>query len=347
VPLSSAHCSGEAVVNATRIAHVIIALALLAATVTATRPARAEVSEVKVPLGAGGFGFLPLHMMKKHALIEKHAAKAGVTVTVNWSDVGGPSVMNEALLSGSADFISAGPPAFLTLWDRTRGNIAVKGVAAMSSIPMYLNTRAEHLRKVEDLRPGDKMAVTAVKVSIPSIVMQMYARQKFGAAETFRFDPYTVSMTHPDAVIALLSGRTEIVAHYASAPFHQRELKAPAVHTIMTTSDVMGGATTFTMISTTAKFHDQNPKVYAAFVGALSEAMDMIRRDKTAAAEVLLESMGGKGWSVAELAAMLDEPDTRYTTTPENVMTYAEFMHEIGTLRNKPASIDDLFFAAK
>jgi NitT/TauT family transport system substrate-binding protein len=337
---------GGDIVNASRIAHVI-ALTLLAATVAAPRIASAEVSEVKVPLGAGGFGFLPLHMMKKHALIEKHAAKAGVTVTVNWSDVGGPSVMNEALLSGAADFISAGPPAFLTLWDRTRSNLAVKGVAAMSSIPMYLNTRAEHLRKVEDLKPGDKMAVTAVKVSIPSIVMQMYARQKFGAADTFRFDPYTVSMTHPDAVIALLSGRTEVVAHYASAPFHQRELKDPAVRTIMTTSDVMGGATTFTMISTTAKFHDQNPKVYGAFVGALGEAMEMIRTDKTAAAQVLLDSMGGKGWSVAELAAMLDEPDNRYTTAPENVMTYAEFMHAIGTLKNRPASIDDLFFAAK
>src|SRR5262249_45074644 len=153
---------GAVAVNVTRIARVI-ALALL---VAAPRLACAEVSEVKVPLGAGGFGFLPLHMMKKHALIEKHAAKAGVTVTVNWSDVGGPSVMNEALLSGSADFISAGPPAFLTLWDRTKGKIEVKGVAAMSSIPMYLNTRADHLRKVEDLRPGDKMAVTAVKVSI-------------------------------------------------------------------------------------------------------------------------------------------------------------------------------------
>jgi sulfonate transport system substrate-binding protein len=297
-----------------------------------------------VPLGAGGFGFLPLHLMKKYGLIEKQAAKAGVPVTVNWSDIGGPAIMNEALLSGSADFISAGPPAFLTLWDRTKGNIEVRGVAAMSSIPMYLNTRAEHLRALDDIKAGDKMAVTSVKVSIPSIVMQMYARTKYGAAETFRFDPYTVTMTHPDAVIALLSGHTEIVAHYASAPFHQRERKDPAVRTIMTTTDVMGGATTFTMISTTAKFRSQNPKVYAAFVAALKEAMDMIRADRRNAAEVLLESMGGKGWSVAELVGMLEEPDTRYTTEPENVMTYAGFMHAIGSLKNRPASIDDLFF---
>jgi len=28
--------------------------------------AKAEVSELRVPLGAGGFGFLPLHIMKKY-----------------------------------------------------------------------------------------------------------------------------------------------------------------------------------------------------------------------------------------------------------------------------------------
>ena len=29
-------------------------------------PAKAEISEMRVPLGAGGFGFLPLHMMKQY-----------------------------------------------------------------------------------------------------------------------------------------------------------------------------------------------------------------------------------------------------------------------------------------
>jgi NitT/TauT family transport system substrate-binding protein len=43
---------------------------------------------------------------------------------------------------------------------------------------------------------------------------------------------------------------------------------------------------------------------------------------------------------------MLDEPTTKYTTQPENVMKYATFMHEIGSLKNQPASIKDLFFSA-
>ena len=313
-------------------------------TALASFSVHAEVSELKVPLGAGGFGFLPLHMMKAHNLIEKQAEKAGVNVKVNWSNIGGPSGMIDALLSGSADFISAGPPSFLILWDKTKGNANVKGVASMSSIPMRLNTRAEHLKTIDDLKAGDKIAVTSVKSSIPSIIMQMYAVQKYGKDQAFKFDPFTVTMNHSDAAAALLSGTT-ITGHYASAPLDQRELKSPGVRTIQNTDDVMGGSTTFTMISTTQKFHDQNPKVYGAFVAALKEAQDMIAKDKPGAVKVLIESMGGTAAGSSEdMLAILNDPKTKYTLQPENVMKYANFMNSIGSLKNKPAVIEDLFF---
>lgn len=306
--------------------------------------AHAEISELRVPLGAGGFGFLPLHVMKANSLIEKHAEQAGVKVKVNWSNIGGPAGMIDALLSGSADFISAGPPSFLILWDKTKGSANVKGVASMSSMPMRLNTRAEHLQTIDNLKAGDKIAVTSVKSSIPSIVMQMYAVKKYGKAEAFRFDPYTVTMNHSDAAAALLSGKT-ISGHFASAPLDQRELKEPGVRTIMNSDDVMGGSTTFTMISTTQKFQDQNPKVYAAFVKALKEAQILIMQDKDSAVKVLLESMGGGAGSAGDMMAILNDPTTKYTLQPENVMKYALFMHEIGSLKNRPATIGDLFFS--
>jgi len=311
---------------------------------TSASMAHAEVSELRVPLGAGGFGFLPLHVMKANSLIEKHAEQAGVKVKVNWSNIGGPAGMIDALLSGSADFISAGPPSFLILWDKTKGGANVKGVASMSSMPMRLNTRAEHLQTIDNLKAGDKIAVTSVKSSIPSIVMQMYAVKKYGKAEAFRFDPYTVTMNHSDAAAALLSGKT-ISGHFASAPLDQRELKEPGVRTIMNSDDVMGGSTTFTMISTTQKFQDQNPKVYAAFVKALKEAQTLIIQDKEAAVKVLLDSMGGGAGSVGDMLAILNDPTTKYTLQPENVMKYALFMHEIGSLKNRPATIGDLFFS--
>ncbi len=324
-----------------RLHGLILAIAMAAAPLAA----RAEVTELRIPLGAGGFGFLPLHMMKEHKLIEKHSAAAGVPVTVNWANIGGPSVMNEALLSGSADFISAGPPAFLTLWDRTRGTpVAVKAATSMSSMPMYLNTSAEHLKSIDDIKPDDKIAVTAVKVSIPSIIMQMHALAKYGKAEAFRFDRNTVSMTHPDGVIAMVTGNKQITAHYTSPPFHHREIKEKGIRTIQTTSDVMGGSTTFTMISTTERFQKANPKVFGAFLAAVKESFAMIEKDKAGAAKVLLASMGGKGWELDELVAILNDKDIKYTTSPENLMKYADFMNSIGTLKNKPANWKEMFF---
>lgn len=303
----------------------------------------AEVKEVRIPQGAGGLGFLPLLEMEKYQLIEKHAKALGLdNLKVRWISVGGPAVVNDALLSGAADFTAAGPPAFLTLWDRTTTSLKIKGVAAMASMPMYLNTRIDSLKKLEDLTEKDKIAVTSIKVSIPSLVMQMYAKSKYGTSQATRFDRYTVTMTHPDAVIALLSG--SISAHFTSPPFYQRERKDPRVHTILTSNEILGGSTTFTMLSTTSKFREQNPTVYKAVMQALEEANQRIVADKTAAAELFLSTTAQKGFTVQEITAVLADKSSKFTTTPENIMKYANFMNEIGSIRNKPSSWKDLFF---
>jgi NitT/TauT family transport system substrate-binding protein len=320
--------------------------AIVAAVVLGFWPtlAKAEVDELNIPLGAGGFGFLPLHMMQKYKLVEKYASENGVKITVNWANIGGPAAMNDALLSGSAHFISAGPPAFLTLWDRTRTNIGVKSIGAISSMPMHLNARISQLKELDSITPEQKIAVTSVKVSIPSIIMQMYAFKRYGKGQLFRFDPFTVTLQHPEASISLLSGSGIIVAHWASAPFDERELKDPGVKSVMNSDDVMGGSTTFTMMSTTSRFQRENPKVFDAVVRALKRAQEMIGEDRRNAAAVLLEAMGEKNWTVDDLVAILAEPGTKYTMRPENVLTYANFMHEIGTLKSKPKELSEVFF---
>jgi NitT/TauT family transport system substrate-binding protein len=319
-------------------------IACLAAVLSAT--ARSEVSEVRFPIGAGGVGFLPLLVMQKYGLIEQYAKAAGIgNLKVRWINIGGPAVMNDALLSGSADFIAAGPPAFLTLWDRTITSAKVKGVAAMTSLPMYLNTRSQNMKKLDDITERDRIALTSIKVSIPSLAMQMYARQKYGPGDVYHFDKFTVTMTHPDGVIALLSGSGAVDAHFTSPPFAQRERKDPRIHTILTTDDVMGGSTTFTMVSTTTKFREQNPKVFGAVLQALEEANRRIVADKKTAAEILLASTGGeKGFSVNEIVEVLNDPHVKFTTTPENVMKYAIFMHDVGSIKNRPSSWKDVFF---
>ena len=168
------------------------------------------------------------------------------------------------------------------------------GIAAMSSIPTYLNTTNPNIKALRDITEKDKMAVNAVKVSIPAIVMQMAARQEFGDQRNLSLRQHTVSMTHPDGVAALLSGISEINLHFTSVSFDVREIKDPRVRTIMSTDDVMGGSTTFTMLSATKKFRDENPVTYKAIVRALKDAVDYINRDKRGAAQVYFDSSAAK-----------------------------------------------------
>src|SRR5215469_12515879 len=151
-------------------------------------------------------------------------------------------------------------------------------------------------------------------------------------------------MTHPDGVIALLSGSGAITAHFTSPPFHQRERKDANVRTIMTSDEVMGGSTTFTMLSTTTAFRENNPKVYVAVLKALDEAIDVIVSDKEDTADILLASTAEAGFSRDEIVAVLNDPSVKFTTTPENVMKYCEFMNDVGSIKKRPGSWKDLFF---
>ncbi|MCP5144188.1 MAG: ABC transporter substrate-binding protein [Gammaproteobacteria bacterium] len=299
---------------------------------------------IRIPLGAGGIGFLPLYVMRDRQLLEQHAAAQGVDdLKVDWLDLGGPAAMNDALLSGAVDVIAAGPPAFLTLWDKTQGTLNVKGIAAISALPMYLNSRSPTFASLDVISDRDKIALTSIKVSIPAIIMQMYAADRFGAAEAERFDRYTVSMAHPDGVIAMLSGTGDITAHFTSPPFHQREVRDASVQTILTSDQVMGGTTTFTMLSTTEAFLQANPELVAVIVTALSEAQEWITREPAAAAEILMRADGNAGLSKAEIAALLQDPAIVFSATPANVMRYATFMHSIGSLKHLPESWQSLF----
>jgi len=81
--------------------------------------ARAETEVIRIPRGAGGVGFLPLLIMEQRGLVERQARALGAAnLRVDWIKLGGPAVVNDLLLSGAA--VVAGPPAFLTLRDRTR-----------------------------------------------------------------------------------------------------------------------------------------------------------------------------------------------------------------------------------
>jgi len=304
----------------------------------------AEVSEVRITKQYG-MGFLPLMVMEDQKLVEKQAKAAGLgEVKGVFMTLSNPAAMNDGLLSGQIDFGTNGPPAIITIWARTKGSgNEVKGVAGMVLTPMWLNVNRPEVKSIRDFTDRDKIAVTAVKVSIPAIIMQMAALKEWGKENYARLDALTVSMSHPDAMAAFLSKR-DITAHFTSPPFMYRELEQPGIHRIMSSDDVMGGPTTFSNLYSTSKFHDANPRTFKAVLAAFSEAIDLINQDKKAAAEIYLKVSGDKKSTVAEIQKQIEDPNLLFTTTPRNIQKYADFMFEVGSIKTRANSWKDIYF---
>src|ERR1700719_723538 len=119
---------------------VSLAIGALVAVTLATA-AGAEVNSVRFARQLG-LGYLQFYVMQDRALVEKHARQAGLgEIATQWSPLGTPTALGDALLTGSVDFIGVGLPAFLTLWDKTRATLDIKAVVALNCQPAYLNVR--------------------------------------------------------------------------------------------------------------------------------------------------------------------------------------------------------------
>jgi NitT/TauT family transport system substrate-binding protein len=307
--------------------------------------AGAEVTNLRVARQYG-IGYLQIMVMEHDKLVERQAKARGLgDVTLTWSTFADGTVASDAILSGNLDFAAGGLGSFVTLWDRTRGSLAVKGVAALNSMPMFLNTRNPNIKSIGDLTDQDRIAIAGVKVSSQATTLQLAAAQTFGDANWSKFDYLTVNMAHPTGMQALLSGRSEITAHFTSPPFQYDELKQPGMHTVLNSYDVWGGPQTFVAVWTTSKFRDENPRMFAAFLAALREATDFINSNREGAAGIYLKMTGDKSKSAEELGRMLADPQLRFTLTPENVVKFAAFKVRVGTVKIKPDSWKDLFFS--
>jgi NitT/TauT family transport system substrate-binding protein len=332
---------GRKSMKLSRSKHVVNMLLALALLIAAVAPARAEVREVRLAKQYG-LSYLSLIVMEENKLIEKHAKQAGLGgIKVSWATFGSGSVMNDALLSGRVDFASGGVTPLLKLWEKTKGK--VKGVAAIDSIPIYLNSDNPAVRSIKDLSDKDRIALPAVKVSIQAVTLQMAAAKLYGQNSYDRLDRLTVSMKHPDAMAALLSNKSDITAHLASPPFMFQELEDPRVHTILNSFELLGGPHTFDVVWAHKRFLDANPRTYAAVFAALEEAIAIINRDKRAAAELYVKASRSKE-SVDVIYGYLTKQPLSYTTTPLNITKFSDFMYQTGSIKIRPKNWKDLFF---
>jgi NitT/TauT family transport system substrate-binding protein len=320
---------------------LIVGLGGAAAAGFAAPALRAQPREVRLA-EQFGIGYLPLSIMKVRKLLEAEARARGVEVTTAWIRFAAGTAINEALISDNLDFASGGVGPLLTIWARTRGNLDVKGVAALNSMPLYLNTINPNVKTIADFTEKDRIALPAVKVSIQAVILQMAAEKAFGPGNHTRLDHLTVSMSHPDGMAAMLSGRSEITAHFSSAPFQYQQLADPRVRRVLSSYDVLGGPHTFNSVWAMGRYRSGNPEIMAAFIAALDRAMGMIKDDPEGMAELWIADQGSR-LSKDDAVKIIRDPENAWTTTPQKIMAFAAFMHRNGSIRVRPERWQDIY----
>ncbi|MDU1808391.1 MAG: PhnD/SsuA/transferrin family substrate-binding protein, partial [Bradyrhizobium sp.] len=214
----------------------------VAALLGATGASLAEVKEVRLSKGYGIL-YLPLIVMEDQKLMEKHAEKAELgPFKVSWQLLDGGNIINDAMMAGSLDIAGTGAPGFITLWAKAKGIPAVEvvGVSGLSSTSLWMNTNNPEIKSLKDFKAGDKIALPGIKTSLSAVMLQMMAAHEFGKENYAKLDPMTVGLPHPEAVAALISGKTEITAHFTSPPFSYIELKDSKIHRVANSADVLG-----------------------------------------------------------------------------------------------------------
>ena len=319
-------------------------LLTMAAMLGAAAQAWGEASEIRLAKQFS-MGYVQFNVLEHEKLIEKHARALGLgDVKVTWATFNGPDAMNTALLSDQVDVVAGGVPGLVTLWAKTAGTPQeVRGISALSSQPFLLNTRNPAVKTIRDYTDADRIAVPAVGVSVQAVTLQMACAQTFGKENYNKLDKLTVSMSPPDATVALLSGAGTVTSAFSVPPFQQQQLQNPAIHTVLNSFDVLGGSHSFTVAWTSRKFHDANPKLYRALVDALAEATKVLNADKRAAAALWIQDSKSK-LPLDMVYSVLAGPQVKWTLVPENTMKYASFMKDVGSIKTVPASWKDLFF---
>jgi NitT/TauT family transport system substrate-binding protein len=317
-------------------------LATLTCLLCAALPARAEVSEIRITRQPGVL-YLPMILLETGKLVEKHAAAMGLgDVKTNWITFNSGGAATDALLAGNVDFVTSGASNMLLLWDRTKGG--VKGVAACGGMPMYLLTRNPDVKTLKDFTAKDKIAVPTIKVSSQATILQMAAEQAFGEGQANKLDAITLQLGHPDATLSLLSPSSEVNSHFSLPPYQNIALKDPSVHKVLSSLDVFGGPVNNAVVFATAKFHDANPKIMAAVMAALTEAMQIIKSEPKKAVDIYLSQVKEKV-TPEELVEILKEPGVVFDVAPVGMGKFAAFMAKAGTLKTAPAGWKDFFFS--
>jgi NitT/TauT family transport system substrate-binding protein len=324
----------------------VLLTASMSATTIAVVDARAETNQVRIA-STYGLAQLPGRLAYEMQFIEKHAKRLGLPdLKVTFQPVSSGIVVSDLLLSRNADVGVGGNVPLFSLWDKTSTAQKVRGIMSFSRANMFLLTVDPRIKSMRDFKDTDRIAMTDVRSTTYSMVIQMAAAKEYGWDQRARYDQLTVAMGNNEALAAMLSGRMEVKSHMTILPHSTMELKSGKVRILLNSKDLLGDTYTTVASFATSRFKQENPVAYAAVVAGLQEAIDFINAKPREAAELFIKKEPFTG-TLDELVEMMEgktADELSFNSTPNTTELFTDFMHKSGTLRNRPASWKDIWF---
>ncbi len=259
-----------------------------------------------------GLAYAPVQLVKELQLLEESKPE----LKVEWKQLSNTTSIRESMLAGEVDIAFMAIPPFLIAKDK---GMDWKIMAGLSESPLGLMTNRNYINSLADFKAEDKIALPQPG-SIQHILLSMAAQREF--SETDKFDSQLLTMSHPDAMNALLVGR-EVAAHFASPPYLFLESREENIKNILSGSEAFGGNFTFIIGVSTEKFYQQQSKNYTLFYKALMKAIEFMDQNPDRAAELLADNYD---LSQAEMKEYLSWPGMKFTSEIKGLEKFLDFM---------------------
>ncbi|MFN2340828.1 MAG: ABC transporter substrate-binding protein [Halanaerobium sp.] len=280
-----------------------------------------------------GLAYAPVQLIKELKLLEESNSE----LKVEWKQLSNTTSIRESMLAGEVDIAFMAIPPFLIAKDK---GMDWKIMAGLSESPLGLMTNREYINSLADFKAEDKIALPQPG-SIQHILLSMAAQREF--SETDKFDNQLLTMSHPDAMNALLAGR-EVAAHFASPPYLFLESREENIKKILSGSEAFGGDFTFIIGVSTEEFYQQQFENYTLFYKALMKAIEFIDQNPDRAAELLADNYD---LSQAEMKEYLSWPGMKFTSEIKGLEEFLDFMTAEAYLEENDYQHSELIFKKK
>ncbi len=268
-----------------------------------------------------GIAYAPLNIMKEKGILEQKLPG----VTINWQQFGGPTAIRESMMNGEVDFGFMGIAPVLIGIDN---GMEWKYATGISSNQVAIVTDSPDKKTLADFTEEDRIAILSPGCT-QHVLLCMLAKEQLG--DPMALDSQLVSMTHPDALQALLSN-TEITAHVATPPYIQKEVQAGM--TIMATGEeIMGKPFTFISGVAMTDFYENHRDWYDAFIEALDESIDYINENMEECVRILAPVYG---ISEEDLMEQMTYNGTIYSNRLEGIPELSAAMQSMGLTKGNP-----------